>query len=100
MTSDEIKMKMRPCWNWVYEIAVADTAQFPRLEKVEVLELKHVVSDRGRVVKCEEPMDWDPPEELKKAFEDRGAELRIQIRGKTEFRRATQGRQQASVQAT
>ncbi|KAI4946843.1 hypothetical protein J4E91_007015 [Alternaria rosae] len=100
MTSEEIKMKMRPCWNWIYEIAAAGLAQFPHLEKVEVLELKHVVSDRGRVVQCEEPVDWDPPEELKKAFADRKTGLRIQIRGKTETKKATQGRQQVDVQAT
>jgi hypothetical protein len=27
-------------------------------------------------------VDWDPPFELKKAFEDKRMELRIQIRGK------------------
>ncbi|KAI4647694.1 hypothetical protein J4E93_004104 [Alternaria ventricosa] len=97
MTSDEIKMKMRPCWNWIYEIAAADPSQFPCLKKVEVLELKYVVSDRGRVVRCAEPMDWDPPEVLKKAFADRGIELTIQIRGKTEFKSAGPG---ADVQAT
>ena len=97
MTSDEIKMKMRPCWNWIYEIAAADPSQFPCLKKVEVLELKYVVSDRGIVVRCAEPMDWDPPEILKTAFADRGIELTIQIRGKTEFKSAPPG---PGVQAT
>jgi hypothetical protein len=89
MTSDEAKMKMKPCWDWIYEIAAAGPSRFPYLNRVEVLELEDRIGQRcQRPGRCrghcqeEEPVVWDPPLELKKAFEDRGIGLRIQIRGR------------------
>jgi hypothetical protein len=47
MTSDEAKMKMKPAWEWIYELA-AHSSQFPYLKHVAVLELKNLSGEMGR----------------------------------------------------
>ncbi len=105
MSADEAKkMKMRPAWNWIYELAAAvDPPTFPFLKTVAVLELKEL--GNGRAVRPESDQHdssviWEPPLELMKAFENRGVELRIQIRGTAVAVPRRQGRQEATVFAT
>jgi hypothetical protein len=99
MTSDEAKMKMKPAWEWIYELA-AHPSQFPYLKHVAVLELKNLSGEMARGARAYKPdvsVDWDPPLELKKAFEDKGMELRIQIRGKEVAVSTRQERDNSSV---
>jgi hypothetical protein len=85
MTSDEAKMRMKPAWNWIYELVAPDASKLPHLKNVEVLE-GLVPADRRRISRTgdhyhsDSVLDWNPPLELKKAFGDRGIKLKIQIR--------------------
>jgi hypothetical protein len=92
-------MKMKPAWEWIYELA-AHPSQFPYLKHVAVLELKNLSGEMARGARAYKPdvsVDWDPPLELKKAFEDKGMELRIQIRGKEVAVSTRQERDNSSV---
>jgi hypothetical protein len=85
LTSDEAKMKMRPAWDWIYQLAVAvHQKRRSYLKDVAVLELNRLPSGRearaGRDT-ADASVQWDPPLLLKSAFEQTRVKLTIQTRG-------------------